>query len=123
GVKIAGVDVSTFTFSTNIFLGFYDPSAGISPIPDVAFALFDNLRVATMQVPLITVIKTVGGNVQIDFTGSTSDTPASFALQSVGTVNGAFADAPSAPITSLGGGLFRATVPLNGPVQFYRIRR
>lgn len=123
GVKIAGVDVSTFNFSTNIFLGFYDPSAGISPIPDVAFALFDNLRVATMQSPLITSIKTVGANVQIDFTGSTSDAPASFALQSVGTVTGAFSDTPSATITSLGSGAFRATAPLNGPVQFYRVRR
>jgi hypothetical protein len=122
GVTIAGLDVSAFSFSTNIFVGFYDPSGGVSPIPDVAFALFDNLRVATMQSPLITAIHTVGSNVQIDFTGSTSDTPASFTLQSVGQVNGAFADGPST-ITSLGSGSFRATAPTIGPVQFYRIRR
>src|SRR5207237_8321015 len=106
GVKIAGVDVSTFSFSTNIFVGFYDPSSGVSPIPDVAFALFDNLRVATMQAPLITSIQSIGGNVQIDFAASSADTPASFTLQSVGAVNGAFADV-SSTITQLGTGSFR----------------
>jgi hypothetical protein len=122
GVKIAGVDVSTFSFSTNIFVGFYDPTAGISPIPDVAFALIDNLRVLTMQSPLITAIRVVGGNVQIDFTAAAVDTPGSFTLQSAGSVNGTYSDV-SSTITSLGSGTFRATAPLSGPVQFYRIRR
>jgi hypothetical protein len=122
GVKIAAVDVSTFNFATNVFVGFYDPSGGVSPIPDVAFALFDNVRVATMQPPFITAIHTVGGNVQIDFTGSTSDTPASFTLQSAGQVNGAFADV-SSTIAVLGSGSFRATAPATAPVQFYRMRR
>src|SRR5204863_9839297 len=79
GVRIATVDVSvTPPLSTNIFVGFEDRNSDKSPIPELAFGLVDNLRVLTMQQPLITSIKIIGGNAQIDFTGATVDTLASF---------------------------------------------
>jgi hypothetical protein len=122
GLKIAGLDATGTVMSTNIFVGFYDPTAGKSPLPDLAFALVDNLRVVAMQAPVITKILSVGSNVQIDFTASTADVPSGFTLQGAGTVNGAYADV-SSTITQLSPGVFRAVRALNGSVQFYRVRR
>src|SRR5690242_15510567 len=90
GVKIAGVDATGTVLSTNIFVGFYDPTSGKSPIPDLAFALIDNLQVAAMQAPLITKIQNSGGNVQVDFSASTVDLPSGFTLQSASSVTGPF---------------------------------
>ena len=74
--------------------------------------------------PQITSIKFVSGNVQIDFTSDTADTPGMFTLQSAGTVNGTYANvAPPAIITQLGPGSFRAVVAPTGDRQFYRIKR
>jgi streptogramin lyase len=74
--------------------------------------------------PKITSIKIVGGNVQIDFISSESDTPDMFTLVSSGTVNGTYNDvAPPATITQQGTGSFRAVTPLNGSSQFYKIRK
>jgi hypothetical protein len=122
GIKIAGVDATGFALSTNVFVGFYDPTSGVSPIPDLSFAIIDNLRVATMQPPAITSIQVVGSNVRLDFTASTIDTPASFTLQSASTVNGTYSDV-SSTITPMGAGTFRAILPLNGVAQYYRVRR
>ena len=74
--------------------------------------------------PQITSIKFVSGNVQIDFTSDTADTPGMFTLQSSGTVNGTYADvAPPATITQLGPGSFRAVVAPSGGIQFYRVKK
>jgi hypothetical protein len=64
----------------------------------------------------------VDGNVQIDFSGAASDTALSFLLHGAMRVDGSFADA-GAVITQLDAGRFRATCPLNGSQQFYRIKR
>jgi hypothetical protein len=61
--------------------------------------------------------------VTIDFTGSATDTVNSFTLLSVPDVTGPYSPATGALISSLGPGLFRATVPANGPRQFYRVQR
>jgi hypothetical protein len=122
GTKIAGVDATGTLMSTNIFVGFYDPSSGKSPIPDLAFALIDNLVVATMQRPVITRIQNSGGNVLVDFSASVADSPAGFTLQSSSSVLGPFADVTSSN-SQLSPGLFRATRASAGNVQFYRIRR
>jgi len=124
GLKIAGLDVSAVALSTNIFVGFYDPTSGVSPIPDLAFALVDNLRVLTLQRPNVTSIQTISGGtqVQIDFSASTVDTTASFTLQGASAVNGTYADA-SSTMSQLGPGSFRAVLATSGSAQFYRIRR
>ena len=109
-----------FGFSTNsgTFRGFIDEvqiSAGLVPravrlgrVPSLDF--------------LITSISVAGGTVTIDFTGGSADTPASFVLQGSATVNGTYGDL-SATMSSLGGGNFRATIPVAGAANFYRIRR
>jgi Calx-beta domain len=127
GILIATVDTTGTTLSTNVFVGYNDPSSGVSPVPAVSYGLVDNFKVETLGLPRpnITSIKVVGGIVQIDFTGTASDTPASFQLQSVITlVSGGPSNwIPGATISSLGGGAFRATTPVNGSVRFYRVSR
>jgi hypothetical protein len=76
-----------------------------------------------MQAPLITKIQTTGGgNVQVDFSASTADSPGGFTLQSSGSVNGPYVDVSSTN-SQLSPGVFRAERALNGNIQFYRIRR
>ena len=96
----------------------------MSPIPDLAFALVDNLRVLTLQRPNVTSLQTISGGtqVQIDFSASTVDITASFTLQSAAAVNGTYADVGST-MSQLGPGSFRAVLTTSGLAQFYRIRR
>jgi hypothetical protein len=72
---------------------------------------------------LITSIQTSNGIVTLDFTGATSDSPGAFVLQGAAAITGPFVLLNSANITGIGPGLFRATVPMSGPSQFYRVRR
>jgi hypothetical protein len=66
-------------------------------------------------------LRVAAGTVTINFTGAPSDSYAAFTLLSSAAVNGAYTDA-GATITG-SGGAFQATVPINGPRQFYRIRK
>jgi hypothetical protein len=124
-LHIATYNTTTNQMSTNICLVYFDPAGGVSPFPQFSFGLFDNVRVEALAAstpPVITAIAVVGGDVQIDFEGEVSDTPASFLLTSAGTVDGTYGDV-SAIITELSPGNFRAVRALAGPQQFYRIRR
>ena len=77
-------------------------------------------RLAT--IPLhITDLRVAGGTVTISFTGSPSDSPSAFTLLSSAAVNGTYSAAAGASISQVSPGLFQATVPTNGPRQFYRI--
>jgi len=106
--------------SGNIMLGYcdsFDSLGGIS-----SGVVFDNLRVISLESPRITSIQVVAGNVQVDFSANAGDTPAQFKLQSATPVAGPYADV-TATITALGGGQFRASTPVGGTQQFYRIKR
>ncbi|MGI8966476.1 MAG: Calx-beta domain-containing protein, partial [Limisphaerales bacterium] len=128
-LSIATVSTTNLSLSSNIFVGYFDPLNGISPaFGALSFGIVDNLRVerlsAQPSAPRITTIQIVGGNVQIDFTGSASDSPSSFALQSANVVTGPYTDVvPAATIIQLSPGVFRATKSMSGSMQFYRIRR
>ena len=92
--------------------GAYRPTVGI-----------DNFSLNfTSDLPSITGIIITNGSVQIDFTGTASDTALSFLLHGAMRMDGSFADT-GAVITQLGAGQFRAVCPLNGAQQFYRIKR
>ena len=79
-------------------------------------------RLAT--IPLhITKLEVPGGTVTISFTGSPSDPASAFTLLSSGAVNGTYAAAVGANVIRVSPGLFQATVPTNGPRQFYQIRQ
>jgi hypothetical protein len=87
---------------------------------------FDVLNVygnaATGQ-PRITGIQIIGAQVQVDFTGATTNSPSDFTLVSSSVVNGSFGPTTGASISTLGNGSFRATAPVADSTQFYRIRQ
>ena len=126
-LHIATFDTTTNVLSTNICLLYWDPNNGVSPQPQFSFGVFDNVRVQALESvvttpPDITSIAIVAGNVQINFSAETSDTPAAFELVASATVNGSYAEVP-ATITQLSPGNFRAVLATSGNQQFYRIRR
>jgi hypothetical protein len=77
---------------------------------------------APVTQPAITGIILTNGTVQIDFTGDAGDSPSAFSLQCVGRCSDVFGDT-GATITQGQPGIFRATCAMNGPQQFYRIKR
>ena len=88
------------------------------------------VAVETIQVvgsaPLIiTSITTSNGTIIINFTGSSSDTPSSLAVLSSSTALPAsgYSVVGGATIVQVSSGVFQASVPMSGPVEFYRIKR
>jgi hypothetical protein len=77
---------------------------------------------ASVVPPYIQSIGISGAMVVIHFIAGSSDTPSMFTLLSSSAANGTYSPASGAVITG-GSGSFQATVPKNGPVQFYRILR
>jgi hypothetical protein len=70
----------------------------------------------------VTGITATGGTVTLAFTSVATDTASMFKVLSSSTVEGAYAIAAGATVTG-GNGVFQATVPANGPKQFYRIQK
>lgn len=126
-LKMNNVVIMTYTNATpytsgNVMLGFVDAYDSIGT--DVATAVvFDNVRVVDLTQPTVTIteVKVVGGNVEIDFTGPTSDAASAFVLQEASAVNGAYGDV-SATVTGSNGN-FKAVRAVGGSQQFYRIKR
>lgn len=75
----------------------------------------------TAGLPVITALTITNNQVQIDFTGSSSDTVLSCTLQSANQVSGIYNNT-GANITQISSGIFRAVYPMNGSQQFYRIK-
>jgi hypothetical protein len=86
------------------------------------FSLSWRTNGAPVARPAITGITLTNGSVQIDFIGDAADGPSSFALQCAGQCLGTYGDT-GATITQTRPGTFRATCAMNGPWQFYRIKR
>jgi hypothetical protein len=78
------------------------------------------LRLGTVPMQ-ITSLRVASGTVTIDFTGSAGDSPSALTLLSSASANGPYSAAAGASISQVSPGVFRATVPTNGPRQFYRI--
>ncbi len=106
--------------SGNVMLGYDDAYDSVGD-PN-ASVIFANARVILLTAPAITSIQVIGGNAVIDFGDSTSNVAGQFVLQSASTVAGPYADLASS-ITTLSAGHFRATVPVSGSAQFYRVRK
>jgi hypothetical protein len=110
--------------SGNILLGYNDQ---FDSVGNAGAVYIDDLRVVDLTTaapvqPTVSSIAINGGNVVIDFTGGASDEAAVFQLQGKAAIEGSFA-AETATITKVAAGQFRATLPVNGNVRFYRIRR
>lgn len=126
-LKMNNIVIMSYTNATpytsgNVMLGFVDAYDSIGT--DVAAAVvFDNVRVVDLTQPTVTItgVKIVGGNVEIDFTGPTSDAASAFVLQEAAVVNGTYGDVGAA-ITGSNGN-FKAVRAVGGSQQFYRIKR
>lgn len=116
-------NTTSFTNGT-LMLGYNDPFSSVGALDGSVY--YSNLRVVSLASPIISQIAVnhVNSTAVINFTTVDGDTTAaSFALQSASVVKGTYADVVSASITQLSAGAFQAVVPLNGSVQFYRIRQ
>ena len=78
--------------------------------------------IGAVQPLYITSIGVSASMVTIRFTGGSSDVASAFLLLSAPLASGLYSPAAGAIITGSGGS-FQATVPANGPRQFYRIQR
>lgn len=113
---------NTFGFNSGtIMIGHSDQFD--SPGSSDTFAIFDNVRVLQLGSTItdITGITVSGNNVLLDFeaSGQASD----FRIDSTPTLSPpAWAEETGATVAPAGTG-FRATVPVNGTMRFYRVRR
>ncbi|PYM13021.1 MAG: hypothetical protein DME18_10015, partial [Verrucomicrobia bacterium] len=122
------LQVTNPTSFTNgvIMLGMNDQFNSIGS--DNNYVIFDNVRViglgpAGPAPPNITGAQLAGGNVQIDFAGAGNDVASAFAVESSPEVATGYATETGATVQQTGPGSFRAVLPVNGPIRFYRIRR
>jgi hypothetical protein len=92
------------------------PSSGL-------LQFYQVLRGQAASTVQITGIAVSGGVVTLVFTGSTSDQAAAFTVLSSLTVPGPYNAASGVTLSDVGPGVFRATLPVSGPEQFYRIKR
>jgi len=75
------------------------------------------------QAPHITNLTVGNGMVTLAFTGSTADSASQFTLLSAALAKGPYTPAAGATISQVSPGVFRASAPANGPIQFYRLQR
>jgi hypothetical protein len=146
GTAANGVDYSTLPNSVTLPAGVATTNIVVTPFNDSAreptetiivtlvgstqydvrenvFVVIDLADDGDVQAPNITAIQVSVGNVQIDFTGASSDTAAAFALQSSPNAEGGYSSDSGATITQVSQGLFRAMVAVSGETRFYRIQR
>jgi hypothetical protein len=113
---------NTFGFNSGtIMLGHNDQFDSIGSTD--TFAIFDNVRVVQLGSTTtdITGITVSGNNVLLDFEGSGQ--ASDFRIESTPTLSPtAWAEETAATVAPTASG-FRATVPVNGAMRFYRVRR
>jgi hypothetical protein len=73
--------------------------------------------------PSFTKIGVSSQNIVLTLAGNAADSASAFTLLSSSAPNGSFLPAGNAIFTQISPGLFQAMVPVNGPAQYYRIRR
>ena len=109
-----------------VMLGYNDQFNSIGPAGQ--FVLYDNVRVVNLNFtqPRITSTTVSGGVVTIDFT-AVNGFVSEMSLESAGALTSppptSWFPEPTAVITRIGPGTFRATIPTNGNPRFYRIKR
>ena len=80
------------------------------------------MRLGTVPLQL-TRLTVASGMVIIKFTSAPGDSPSAFTLLSSAAAKGTYSTAAGASIIQLSPGVFQATVPTNGPSQFYQLRK
>ena len=116
GTNVTATDVTTPQPISDIVV---NQNGGVGDTWAVAL---DDLTVTVVVKPVVNSISVVGGNVIIVFTAGVSDTPSNFGVNSTTDLTIPFS-AASPVITSLGGGVFQATLPVSANQSFYRVTR
>lgn len=97
-------------------------SVGLRQNSGMGNIYLDDLQITAIVQPVITGVRLADGNVEVDFTAGSGDLPGEFGLLRTGDLASPVTSAP-ASISSVGPGLFRATLPSAGSQGFYRIQR
>lgn len=71
----------------------------------------------------ITSFGVSGGTATVNFSGATTDPAGAFKVLGSETVNGTYAEITTANVTAVTPGVFKATVPVSAPFQFFRIQK
>jgi hypothetical protein len=87
-----------------------------------ASVALDDLTVSVVTPPQVNAVSVAGGSVQITFAAGVGDATTDFGVTSTTDLAVPFS-AASPTITSLGGGVFRATLPVSENKSFYRVYR
>ena len=122
GRRIATIDASTFSLSTNVFVGYHDPFVSVTTNAAVQFGLFDNVRVETLGRPKIVSLAYQGANVVIDFLTEDGDSIGDFEVQASAAPGSGYAPTVST-INQVAPTLFEATTPSGGGAAFFRVKR
>jgi len=115
GTNVTATDIQAPATITDITLN-QNGAAGEANL------VLNDVTINVVLRPRINSISLVGGSVQIIFTASPSDTASNFGVNSTTDLTIPFTVA-SPVITSLGGGVFKATLPASGNVGFYEVSR
>jgi hypothetical protein len=116
---------NTFGFNSGtIMIGHNDQFDSVGS-PDT-FAIFDNVRVVRLggtAAVTITNITVSANTVQLDLVSPDGGVPTEFHIESTPTLSPpSWAEETTATISATPNG-FRATMPVNGAMRFYRVRR
>jgi len=96
---------------------------GTNQASTMALASIQMIGAPPSTKPQISGITVVAGTVNISFTGSTNDPASAFTVMAAPVVNGSYVGASNSVVTQISPGIFQASLPVNGPAQYYRIRR
>jgi hypothetical protein len=118
-------DAAGNVYYTDVYFGrwraFSPP--GTNQFTTVALATIQMAGAPPSTKPQISGITVATGTVQINFTGSTNDPASAFQVLAAGLVNGSYTLSSNAAVIQISPGVFQASLPVNGPDQYYRIRR
>ena len=113
-------NTSAYT-SGNVMIGHNDQFDSVGST--VASVIFDNVQVVDLSLRITSIQLLPGSNVQIDFRSPLGGPASAFTLESTPTVGPAAWNAETSATITAQGNDFRAVVPSNGDMRFYRIRR
>jgi hypothetical protein len=107
---------------TQVSPGFFLATFDAGPAPEY-FRIAQPGGTTPPSKPAFTRMSVSGANIVLTFSGSPTDAASDFMLLGATAVNGTYSQLTTATITELSPGLFQASLPSSGPIQFYRIRR
>jgi hypothetical protein len=96
--------------------------AGLRQDPGMGYIYLDNLRIKVVYKPVVLSTSLAGGDLEVVFQGSSTDTVGSFRVERAEALAGAYQEIP-ASIENLGNGRFRFREPNVGTSGFFKVKR